>query len=81
MGTWINQVHTLQQAMHHSTNRDFGAAANVDHSPFTNLSTSEVLEVATGVISVLMFIYVHACGVRPWMSELSCWISVKGSSA
>jgi hypothetical protein len=70
MRTWINQVHTRLQAIHHSTNRDFGAAANSDHSPVTILSTSEGLELTTGVISVLMFIYVHACGVRPWMSCL-----------
>ena len=70
MRTWINQVHTQLQAIQHSTNRDFGTAANSDHSPVTVLPTSEVLELAAGVISVLMFIYVHACGVSLWMSCL-----------
>ncbi len=60
MRTWINQVHTRLQAIHHSTNRDVGTAANSDHSPVTVLPTSEVLELAAGMVSVLMFIYVHA---------------------
>jgi hypothetical protein len=70
MRTWINQVHARLQAIHHSTNRDFGTAANSNLSPVTVLPTSEELELAAGVISVLMFIYVHACGVRPWVSCL-----------
>ena len=70
MRTWINQVHTRLQAIHHSTNRDLSTANSCDDSPVTVLPTSEVLELAAGVISVLMFIYVHACGVRPWMSCL-----------